>query len=68
MSVLIVLYWFAVAFCALFAFSAGLGLSFGFSLREAMAGAFWHALLMSVAGTVLFFAIEFGFSLMGVAS
>ena len=68
MNVLILAYWFTVAFCTLFAFSTGLGLSFGFSLREAMAGAFWQALLISIAGTFLFFAIEFGFSLMGVAS
>ncbi|MFI8590142.1 hypothetical protein [Dietzia maris] len=68
MSALIVLYWFAVAFFTTFAFSTGLGLTFGYPLREAMAGAFWQALIISVAGTVLGVAISFGLSLMGVAS
>lgn len=68
MSLLIALYWFTVAFCALFAFSTGVGLAFGYPLREALAGAFWQALIISVAGTALAIAIWFGFSLMGVPS
>ncbi|MBB1023326.1 MULTISPECIES: hypothetical protein [unclassified Dietzia] len=65
MGILIVLYWFAVAFAMIFALSTGFGLAFGFTLREALAGAFWQALIISVAGAALFAAIWFGLALMG---
>lgn len=66
MSLLVVAYWFAVGFVFIFAISTGVGCTFGFSLRESMAGAFWHALVVSVVATALVIALVFGLRLSGV--
>ena len=68
MNALIALYWFAVSFVALFAMSTGLGLAFGYPLRQALAGAFWQALIVSAVATALGIAIIFGLFLMGVSA
>lgn len=64
MSALVILYWFALGFLVVFTVSAAIGASMGFGVRESVAVALGHALLVCLFGLFLYLAITLGLHLM----